>query len=237
MFEDAVLLSADYSQIELRLMAHMSQEPFLIDAFRAGADIHRATAALVSGISPEEVTPDQRRVAKTVNFGVLYGMQAYGLSRDSGMSRADAQAFIDAYWARLPQVKRLFEEILRFGITHGYVKTEFGRRRATPNLQSPNGQTRMTAERVAMNMPLQGTAADIMKIAMIQVADRLSASKLRARLLLQVHDELVLEVDRPELDAVCELVKSTMETAADLRVPLVADVSVGPNWEEMSDVA
>ena len=237
MFEDAVLLSADYSQIELRLMAHMSQEPFLIDAFRAGADIHRATAALVSGISPDEVTADQRRVAKTVNFGVLYGMQAYGLSRDSGMSRADAQAFIDQYWARLPQVKRLFEEILRFGITHGYVKTEFGRRRATPNLQSPNGQTRMTAERVAMNMPLQGTAADIMKIAMIQVADRLSVSKLRARLLLQVHDELVLEVDRPELDAVCDLVKSTMEAAADLRVPLVADVSVGPNWEEMSDVA
>ena len=237
MFDDAVLLSADYSQIELRLMAHMSEEPFLIDAFRAGADIHKATAALVSGISPDEVTSDQRRVAKTVNFGVLYGMQAFGLSRDSGMSRADAQAFIDQYWARLPQVKRLFEEILRFGVTHGYVRTEFGRRRATPNLQSANGQHRMTAERVAMNMPLQGTAADIMKIAMIQVADRLNTSGRRARLLLQVHDELVLEVDRPELEAVCELVKSTMEGAADLRVPLVADVSIGPNWEEMSDVA
>ncbi|MDQ3096053.1 MAG: DNA polymerase, partial [Actinomycetota bacterium] len=217
--------------------AHMSQEPFLIDAFRAGTDIHKATAALVRGIGTDEVTSDMRRVAKTVNFGVLYGMQAFGLARTSDLSRADAQAFIDQYWARLPQVKRFFDELLRFGIVHGYVQTEFGRRRATPDLQSPNGQRRLSAERVAMNMPLQGTAADIMKIAMIRVADKLTASGLRARLLLQVHDELVMEVDRPELDAVCELVKSTMEGAAELRVPLVADVSIGPNWEEMTDMA
>lgn len=131
--DDAVLLSADYSQIELRLMAHMSGEPFLVDAFKAGADIHRATASLVYGVSADEVTPDMRRVAKTVNFGLLYGMQAFGLSRDTGLSRAEAQAFIDQYWSRLPGVKAFFEETLRRGAEKGYVETIYGRRRAVPD--------------------------------------------------------------------------------------------------------
>lgn len=234
LFDEPTLLSADYSQIELRLMAHMSQEPFLLDAFRAGEDIHRATAALVYGVEPGEVTANQRRVAKTVNFGLLYGMQAYGLSRDTGLPRADAQKFIDQYWARLPAVKQYFDETLKFGTTHGYVQTLSGRRRLTPDLQSSNGARRSAAERMAVNMPLQGTAADIMKIAMIRVADRLADSKLRARLILQVHDELVLEVDRPDLEATAQLVSETMENAYDLTVPLETEVSYGQNWEEMA---
>ena len=197
LFDDSVLLSADYSQIELRLMAHMSGEPFLLDAFRAGADIHRATAALVYGIDPADVTSDMRRVAKTVNFGLLYGMQAFGLSRDTGLSRADAQAFIDQYWSRLPRVKAYFDETLQRGAVTGYVESLYGRRRAVPDLQSSNVQRRMGAERVATNMPLQGTAADIMKIAMIRLHDALTQSSDKAVILLQVHDELVLEVDRP----------------------------------------
>jgi len=234
LWDDAVLLSADYSQIELRLMAHLSQEPFLLDSFRSGEDIHRATAALVYGIDPAEVTSDQRRVAKTVNFGLLYGMQAYGLSRDTGLSRADAQKFIDLYWSRLPSVKRYFDETLSFGATHGYVQTLSGRRRLTPDLLSSNGARKAAGERAAINMPLQGTAADIMKIAMIRLAQRLAESKLRARLILQVHDELVLEVDRPDLQATAKLVVDTMENAYDLTVPLETEVSSGQNWEEMT---
>jgi DNA polymerase-1 len=234
LFDDAVLLSADYSQIELRLMAHMSREPFLVDAFTAGQDIHRATAALVYGVEPGEVTSDMRRVAKTVNFGLLYGMQAYGLSRDTGLPRAEAQRFIDEYWARLPKVKQLFDETLKFGFSKGYVETLFGRRRLIPDLQSANGMRRLAAERMAINMPVQGTAADIMKIAMIRLFERLHESKLHARLLLQVHDELVLEVDRPDLEQTAHLVCRTMEGAAELGVPLAVDVSAGPNWDELS---
>src|SRR5262249_44420874 len=230
LFDDATLLSADYSQIELRLMAHVSQEPFLLDAFRAGEDVHRATAALVYGIDPKDVTSDQRRVAKTVNFGLLYGMQAYGLSRDTGLSRADAQKFIDQYWARLPNVKRYFDETLRFGATHGFVQTLNGRRRLIPDLQSSNGARRAAAERMAITMPIQGTAADCVKPAMTRLAHRLKGTNLRARLLLQVHDELVLEVDRPDLEPTARLVVDTMENIYDLTVPLETEVSYGQNW-------
>ncbi|MDQ2684154.1 MAG: DNA polymerase I, partial [Chloroflexota bacterium] len=236
LFDDAQLLSADYSQIELRLMAHMSGEPFLVDAFRSGADIHRATASLVYGVDAESVTSDMRRVAKTVNFGLLYGMQAYGLSRDTGLSRAEAQAFIDQYWSRLPRVKSYFEETLKFGLDKGYVQSLYGRRRAVPDLASGNGQRRMGAERVAINMPLQGTAADIMKIAMIRVHDALQAHRDSARVLLQVHDELVLEVAGDKVMEIAHVVKSTMEAAATLAVPLVADVSAGPNWDDLTDL-
>jgi len=234
-FADSVLLSADYSQIELRLMAHMSNEPFLLDAFRGGADIHRATAALVYGIDPADVTADMRRVAKTVNFGLLYGMQAYGLSRDTGLSRADAQAFIDQYWARLPGVKAYFDETLRRGEELGYVETLYGRRRAVPDLTSPNGQRRAAAVRVATNMPLQGTAADIMKIAMIRLQEQLRERADKAIMLLQVHDELVLEVDRPALNEIGALTRSVMESSAELAVPLVADLSFGPNWDDQAE--
>ncbi len=236
LFEEAVLLSADYSQIELRLLAHLSQEPFLIEAFRSGQDIHRATAALIYGVPPEQVTPEMRRIAKTVNFGLLYGMQAYGLSRDTGLPRAEAQRFIDQYWARLPNVKRYFDETLRFGATHGYVETLLGRRRLIPDLQSSNASRRSAAERMAINMPVQGTAADIMKIAMIRLHHRLQETKLRARMLLQVHDELVLELDRRDLLPTARLVVDTMEHAYDLTVPLVTEVSYGQNWDEMEPV-
>jgi DNA polymerase I len=234
-FADSVLLSADYSQIELRLMAHMSGEPFLVEAFRSGTDIHRATASLVYGVDTADVTADMRRVAKTVNFGLLYGMQAFGLSRDTGLSRAEAQAFIDQYWSRLPGVKKYFDGTLKRGISLGYVETLYGRRRAVPDLQSANGQRRLTAERVATNMPLQGTAADIMKIAMIRLHDALKDKADKAIMLLQVHDELVLEVDRPALNEVGAIVKDVMEGAAELSVPLVADLSSGPNWDDQTD--
>lgn len=237
LFDDAVLLAADYSQIELRLLAHMSGEPFLVEAFRTGEDIHRATAAVVNGVPPEAVTPDMRRVAKTVNFGVMYGMQSYGLSRDSGLSRADAQKFIDQYWARLPHVRALFDEIIRFGVTNGYVQAPSGRRRYLPDLVSSNGARRLVAERMAINMPVQGTAADIIKIAMIRLANAIPALGLRARLLLQVHDELVLEVDRSHLAEAADLVITTMEGAYDLAVPLVADVRAGQNWDDLAPLA
>lgn len=237
LFEDAVLLSADYSQIELRLMAHMSGEPFLVDAFLAGADIHRATASLVYGVDPSEVTAEMRRVAKTVNFGLLYGMQAFGLSRDTGLSRADSQRFIDQYWSRLPLVKRFFDETLKFGTAHGYVETLNGRRRLIPDLQNGTGMRRLAAERMAINMPVQGTAADIMKIAMIRLHQQLTEAKLPARMLLQVHDELVLEVQRAALPETAALVKCTMEDAADLTVPLEVDMAAGLNWEELEPVA
>lgn len=237
LYDDPILLSADYSQIELRLMAHMSGEPFLVDAFKAGMDIHRATAGLVYAVEQENVTPDMRRVAKTVNFGLLYGMQAYGLSRDTGLPRAEAQRFIDQYWSRLPNVKRYFDETLAFGTDKGFVETLYGRRRQVPDLQSSNGMRRLAAERAAINMPVQGTAADIMKIAMIRVANRIIASNVSARLLLQVHDELVLEVDRSSLNEVAALVCETMEGAADLSVPLAVDISAGENWEELAPLS
>ena len=237
LFDEAILLSADYSQIELRLLAHLSGEPFLLDAFRRGEDIHRATAAVVYGVAPEEVSTDQRRVAKTVNFGVLYGMQAFGLSRDSGLPRAEAQQFIDDYWARLPKVREYFDETLRFGATHGYVVSEMGRRRYLPDLTSSNGMRRMAAERQATNAPLQGGAADIMKLAMIALDRELRQTTLRARILLQVHDELVLELDRRDLAPTAALVRETMQHVVELKVPLLVEVGVGENWAEMVDLA
>jgi DNA polymerase-1 len=236
LFEDAILVSADYSQIELRLVAHLSEEPFLVEAFKRGEDIHAATAALVYGVDRSEVDAEKRRVAKTVNFGLLYGMQAYGLSRDTGLSRADAQSFISDYWSRLPRVKEFLDETLRFGQKHGYVKTPTGRRRSFPNLLSPNGALRAAAERAAINMPFQGAAADIMKIAMIRLQDRLNAGKLAAKVILQVHDELVLEAPASELTQTARLVVETMEGAYDLRVPLIAEVKAGHDWEVMSPV-
>ena len=232
---DSVLVSIDYSQIELRLMAHMSQEPFLIHAFRAGEDVHRATAALVYGVSIEDVTSDQRRVAKTVNFGLLYGMQAWGLSRDTGMSRTESQAFIDQYWAQLPKVREYLDGTVAFGIANGYVQTLMGRRRAAPDLKSSNPAQRAAAERMSINMPVQGTAADIMKIAMITAEQRLRDLDLPAALILQVHDELVLEVSEKAVAETIAVVREAMETAFTLDVPLLTEVSIGPNWNKMED--
>lgn len=234
---NSVLISIDYSQIELRLMAHMSQEPFLLEAFRAGQDVHRATAALVYGVPIEEVTSDMRRVAKTVNFGLLYGMQAYGLSRDTGMSRAESQAFIDQYWAQLPKVREYHDRTLAFGREQGYVQTILGRRRPTPDLISSNPAHRAAAERMSINMPVQGTAADIMKIAMIRGDRALKAHKLPAAMILQVHDELVLEVSESAIPETIGAVRGAMESAFELDVPLITEVSVGPNWNEMEEYA
>ncbi|MCA9859198.1 MAG: DNA polymerase I [Thermomicrobiales bacterium] len=232
---DSILVSIDYSQIELRLMAHLSQEPFLLNAFNAGEDVHRATAALVYGVPLQEVDSDMRRVAKTVNFGLLYGMQAWGLSRDTGMSRTESQAFIDEYWARLPRVREYLDGTIAFGTEHGYVQTLLGRRRATPDLRSSNPAHRSAAERMAINMPVQGTAADIMKIAMIAADRRIGEARTPAALILQVHDELVLEVSEAAVPETVSVVRNAMETAFPLDVPLLTEVSVGPNWNQMDD--
>ncbi|HEV2128479.1 MAG TPA: DNA polymerase I, partial [Thermomicrobiales bacterium] len=231
--ENAILLAADYSQMELRILAHMSGEPFLIEAFREGEDIHRATAALVHQIDFGDVTADQRRVAKTVNFGILYGMQAFGLSRDTGMAREDATRFIEAYWERLPRVRQFFDEILAFGQEHAYVQTLSGRRRYIPELNSRNGQQRQAAQRVAMNMPIQGTQADIIKRAMIDLDRALQDQELPGYQVLQVHDELVLEIDETRLHDIAVLVRDTMQNAQQLEVPVIADLRAGMNWEDM----
>ncbi len=236
LFTDAVLISADYSQIELRLMAHLSGEPFLVEAFRAGQDIHRVTASLVNGVELDAVTPDMRRVAKTVNFGLLYGMQAFGLSRDTGLSRQEAQRFIDEYWARLPGVRTYFDNLLQSGVTNGYVQTMGGRRRAVPDLTASNQMRRNAAERMAINMPLQGSAADIMKVAMLRLDERIRSRKLPASMILQVHDELVLEVDEAHMMEVASEVKDVMENAWKLSVPLDVEVSAGQNWNQMEDL-
>ena len=183
----------------------------------------------------KEVTSDMRRVAKTVNFGLLYGMQAYGLSRDTGMSRAESQAFIDQYWARLPKVRRYLDSTLEFGREHGYIQTIMGRRRSAPDLVSSNPAHRAAAERMSINMPVQGTAADIMKIAMIRADQRLNELQLPAALILQVHDELVLEVSEDAVPETVEVVQKAMENAFPLDVPLLTEAAVGPNWNEMED--
>ncbi len=231
--EDAILLGADYSQMELRILAHMSGEPFLVNAFREGDDIHRATAALVNQVELEDVTADQRRIAKTVNFGILYGMSAFGLTRDTGMPRDEAQKFIDGYWERLPRVRQFFDELIEFGREHGYVQTLSGRRRYIPDLNSRNGMQRQAAQRVAMNMPIQGTQADIIKQAMIDLDALLTARDLPGYQVLQVHDELVLEVDERRLDEIASLLHDTMRDAEQLDVPVIVDLRTGMNWEDM----
>jgi DNA polymerase I len=234
--EPARFLAADYSQVELRLMAHFSEDPTLLSAFQAGQDIHAATAADVFGIDISDVTPDMRRIAKTVNFGIMYGMQAYGLSRDTGMPRQEAQQFIDTYFERLPGVRAYLEDTKKLTAEQGYISTMFGRRRYVSDIGSSNFNRRTAAERIAINMPLQGTAADIMKIAMIRMHHELKNQGFQARMLLQVHDELLFEAPESEISALAVLVKNVMENVAELKVPLVTEVSVGDNWEELEPI-
>ncbi len=232
------LLSVDYSQVELRIMAHVSQEPTLIEAFHQGQDIHAATAALVNGIAITEVTKAQRSFAKKVNFGLLYGMGAFRLARDSDLTLAEADAFIKAYFDRLPRVRQYLDKAKRLAATEGYLTTMFGHRRYFPALQGTgNRQLRQQAEREAINMPIQGTAADIIKRAMIELHEQLPARGLHARMLLQVHDELVFEVPHAELAETAALVIRTMEGAADLLAPLRANAQAGANWRDMQPVA
>jgi len=227
-----VLLAADYSQIELRVLAHLSQDPALEQAFAAGEDIHAATAALVFGVAPDLVGPDQRRAAKTINFGLIYGMSAFALGRELGVATAEAQRFIDAYFARLPRVREFLDSIKEQARANGKVSTLFGRVRWISGLDSHNSQVRGNAERQAINAPVQGTAADLMKLAMIRLHHELTAHRLPGRLLLQVHDELVLEVKKNAAAKVSEVTRRVMENAAALRVPMKVDVGVGASWAE-----
>jgi DNA polymerase-1 len=230
---DVTLLAADYSQIELRILAHVSGDEHLRDAFARGADIHRETAARVLHKAPEDVNHDERSMAKMVNFGLAYGMSDFGLSSRAGISRAEAKAFIDNYFATYSGISYYMIQIKELARQQGFVTTLLGRRRSIPELRMSNPALRGAGERMAINMPIQGTAADIIKIAMIRLPDRLRAAGLKARVLLQVHDELVLEVPRGELDAVAPIVRATMEEALKLDVPLTVDVKVGDSWESM----
>lgn len=232
-WKDSVLLSSDYSQIELRVLAHISGDKHLIEAFRHGADIHTSTAMRVFGIEkPEDVTPNDRRNAKAVNFGVVYGISDFGLANNLGISRKEAKSYIDTYFERYPRIKNYMENVVREARDKGYVETLFHRRREIPDINSRNFNVRGFAERTAINSPIQGSAADILKIAMIRLDQALRAGRFKSRMLLQVHDEIVLEVPANELTAIKTLVKEIMESAIELSVPLKADESAGETWYE-----
>lgn len=229
--EGFTVVAADYSQIELRIMAHLSQDQGLINAFTQGKDIHRSTAAEIFGVALDEVTSEQRRNAKAINFGLIYGMSAFGLSRQLGIGRADAQSYMDLYFKRYPGVQTFMHDIREKAKAQGYVETLFGRRLYLPDINSSNGMRRKAAERVAINAPMQGTAADIIKRAMIQLDQKLQNDPDIA-MIMQVHDELVFEVRSEKVAFYSELIKTQMESAADLMVPLIVDVGQGNNWDE-----
>ncbi|MCI0479450.1 DNA polymerase I [Candidatus Uhrbacteria bacterium] len=229
-----LLLSCDYSQIELRIVAALARDERMIAAFAAGQDIHTATAAAVWGIPLEQVTPEQRRAAKAVNFGIIYGQGAMGLSRSAGIPFDEAKRFIEEYFVVYAGVRRYLDETKLTAAKQGYVETLFGRRRSLPDIDSPLPQIRAAAERMAINMPVQGTAADIMKLAMIRVAEALSGISSKTRMLLQVHDELVFEVPEREAEGVAASVMKIMEQVADLGVPLRVDAKAGPDWGDMT---
>ncbi len=231
---DLLLLTADYAQIELRIAAHITRDPRLIEAFQNDVDVHAATAATVFNVPLEQVTAEQRRLAKTTNFAVLYGISDFGLSQRVGIPRAEAQRFIEAYLARHAGIRRYIEETLHLARERGYVETPLGRRRYLPELRSANKAVRAAGERMAINMPIQGAQADLIKLAMIAVNEALQQRGLRARMLLQVHDELVFEVPRNELDEVASLVRERMEGAMQLIVPIKVELKAGPNWYDVA---
>jgi len=226
------IVSADYSQIELRIMAHLSGDRSLIDAFSRGEDIHRHTASEVFGAALGEVTSEQRRYAKVINFGLIYGMSAFGLAGNLGIERSAAASYMDKYFARYPGVAQYMERTRAEAKEKGYVETVFGRRLWLPDINSGNAPRRQGAERQAINAPMQGTAADLIKLAMIAVQGWLEREKLATRLVMQVHDELVLEVPQSELDRVKPEVEKLMMGVATLDVPLVVEAGVGDNWEK-----
>ncbi|MFA7506589.1 MAG: DNA polymerase I, partial [Burkholderiaceae bacterium] len=228
----SVIMSCDYSQIELRIMAHISGDASLRQAFERGLDIHRATAGEIFGIAPGEVGADQRRLAKVINFGLIYGMSAYGLASNLGIERDAAKNYIERYFSRYPGVAAYMDETRRLAKAQGYVETVFGRRLWLAEINSPNGPRRQAAERAAINAPMQGTAADLIKMAMIAVQDWLEGRGAATRLVMQVHDELVLEVPQAELDDVRAKVPELMTGVASLAVPLVVETGVGPDWDK-----
>ena len=225
-----VLLAADYSQIELRLMAHFSQDDALVDAFNHNQDVHRRTAAEVLGIALEDVTGDQRRQAKAVNFGLLYGMSEFGLTRQLGFSRQESQDYIKKYFHRYPGIYEYMQRTRQVALEQGYIETISGRRLYTPDINARNMMVRKAAERAAINAPLQGSAADIIKMAMIAVDKILPQDQ--AKLLLQVHDELVFEVDAEIADQLAEQLRDVMQSVMQLSVPLIVEVGKGLNWDE-----
>lgn len=227
-----IIMSADYSQIELRIMAHISGDASLLKAFADGEDVHRATAAEIFGVTPAEVSNEQRRYAKVINFGLIYGMSAFGLAGNLGIERAAAQSYIDKYFQRYPGVAQYMADTRTKAKAHGYVETVFGRRLWLPEINSPNGPRRQGAERAAINAPMQGTAADLIKLAMIAVQNWLEQEKLQTRMIMQVHDELVLEVADAEVALVRQKLPELMANVATLDVPLLAEVGIGHNWEE-----
>jgi DNA polymerase-1 len=228
-----VLLAADYSQIELRLLAHFSDDPLLVEAYRRGDDIHTLTAAQVFGVPPMMIDAEHRRRAKAVNFGIVYGLSPFGLSQQLGIDTKEAKRFIDAYFEKYVGVRSFIDRTLEQARRDGFVTTLFGRIRPIPDILSKNPNMRGFAERTAVNTPLQGTAADLIKLAMIRIDEELTSRKLGARMLLQVHDELVFEVPNGEINEVRQLVEDQMQNVYDLRVPLVAESGIGPNWRDL----
>ena len=227
-----VIVSADYSQIELRLMAHISEDPGMLRAFADGIDVHKATASEVFGTPVAEVSGEQRRYAKTINFGLIYGMGAFGLAASLGIEQKAAKDYIDRYFTRFAGVRDYMERTKEFAREHGYVQTLFGRRIYLPEIKGGNGPRKAGAERQAINAPMQGTAADLIKLAMVAVQSALDAAHTKTRVIMQVHDELVFEVPLEELEWVKAQVPQLMAGAASFKVPLLAEVGVGANWDE-----
>jgi DNA polymerase-1 len=230
--ENYLLLSADYSQIELRIIAALSGEENMILAFKNGEDIHKSTAAKVFNIPLDEVTKDQRSHAKTVNFGIVYGVSAFGLSNQTSLSRKESADLIEAYYQTYPKLKAYMQEQVEFARTHGFVQTITGRRRYLKDINSPNGIVKSGAERNAVNAPIQGSAADVIKIAMINIYNKLQTENWKSKMLLQVHDELVFDVHKSELETIKPMIKHEMENAFIMSVPLEVELGVGMNWLE-----
>jgi DNA polymerase-1 len=228
-----VLLSADYSQIELRLLAHFSDDPLLVEAFRRGDDIHSLTASQVFGVPPMLIDAEHRRRAKAVNFGIVYGLSPFGLSQQLGIEQREAKKFIEAYFEKYSGVRKFIDRTLQETRLEQKVKTLFGRMRPIPDINSKNANMRGFAERTAVNTPLQGTAADLIKLAMIRLDEELRARQLKSRMLVQVHDELLFEVPQDEVKLMRELVREKMEGVYPLKVPLLVEVSVGSNWRDV----
>ena len=229
--EGKVIVAADYSQVELRIMAHASKDQGMIQAFEQGLDIHQSTAAEVFGVPVESVTAEQRRHAKAINFGLLYGMSAFGLSKQLNVDRQAAQLYIDAYFDRYPAVLQYMESARQQAADQGYVTTLLGRRLVIPEINASNVMRRKAAERAAINAPLQGTAADLIKLAMINLQQLLLEQQLEMTLIMQVHDELVFEVKKSDQAAAIELIRQSMEQVISLSIPLIVDIGVGSNWE------
>jgi DNA polymerase-1 len=231
-----MLLGADYSQVELRILAHISADENLLSAFRRGEDIHASTAASILGVPIDQITPDARRLAKAINFGLIYGMSDWGLASRTELSQEEASEFISKYFAQYPRVRQYLEQVKRQAAEQGYVETLLGRKRYFPELRAgsrAHGSLKSAAQRMAINHPIQGTAADIIKIAMIRLHHELQNRRLSTKMILQVHDELVLEVPDSEFDGVQSLVKSIMEGAYPLDAPLRVDIKSGRHWGEM----